>query len=422
MQIIKKHFNWNLNISVKAFPAICLGFLFFFAACKKETTDSEVHFELEGNSAILKAPIEGTSQTYQVKSDGLWLIDVIDGGDWIQVEPKEGTGNGSFTVTIHKNRAKEQRLSTLIFKAGFKHQSDLLKIEQEGNPNPPYFEITGNPEKFEVTGKGGSKDYDVQSNTHWKIELQNPADWVKIVPAEGNGMGAFKIVVEPNPAYTLRSAKLAFTVDDQKQTNSFEVIQEGKVDETVILNEDFNWLPYGSEIFYTTTGETRIDSWTEEEKAKGWTSTINPVSGSGNQPLVYARKGFVKLGKTSYGGDLISPKLSAISGTKDLIVSFKAVPYQTSGGTRDGNILMVGVVGPGSVSIDKFTINNWPDYTADPECIEIWKAPETTRSFVVTGATAETQIRFLGQDFDLRAPVDPNKNRIFLDDIIVIVK
>ena len=414
--------NLRLKVSTKVLSAFCLGFLFFFAACKKIKTESDVYFELEGNPVSLEVPIEGISQTYQIKSDGLWLIDVIDGKDWVTVDPIEGKGDGSFTVTISKNRTEEKRQATLLFKADFKHQSNLLKIDQEGNPDPPYFRITGNPEKLEVSGKETSEEYIVKSNSHWKVELQSPVEWIQIIPEEGNGDGSFTIVVEANPAYTVRSAKLSFIVDEQKQAEEFEVIQEGKVDETVILNEDFSWLTYGSEIFYTTTGETRIDSWTDEEKVRGWTSTINTVSGSGSQPLVYARKGFVKLGKTSYGGDLISPKLSAITGTQDLIVTFKAVPYHTKGGARDGDILKVGVVGPGSVSNDQFMISNWPDYDIDPECTEIWKAPETTRSFVVTGATAETQIWFLGQNFDLRSPVDPNKNRIFIDDIVVIVK
>ena len=76
---------------------------------------------------------------------------------------------------------------------------------------------------------------------------------------------------------------------------------------TVVLEENFNWLVYGSAVFYTTTGETRIDAWTQEQKDRGWTSTVNTVTGSGTTPLCYARQGFVKLGKTSYGGDIISP-------------------------------------------------------------------------------------------------------------------
>jgi hypothetical protein len=50
----------------------------------------------------------------------------------------------------------------------------------------------------------------------------------------------------------------------------------------------------------------------------------------------------------------------------------------------------------------------------------MWSAPEATRTFTITGATSETQIKFLGNDYDLRiGVVTINKNRIFLDDIKV---
>jgi hypothetical protein len=50
----------------------------------------------------------------------------------------------------------------------------------------------------------------------------------------------------------------------------------------------------------------------------------------------------------------------------------------------------------------------------------MWSAPEATRTFTITGAASDTQIKFLGNAYDLRTGVVPiNKNRIFLDDIKV---
>ncbi|MCK7536499.1 MAG: hypothetical protein MZV63_38735 [Marinilabiliales bacterium] len=48
----------------------------------------------------------------------------------------------------------------------------------------------------------------------------------------------------------------------------------------------------------------------------------------------YARQGSVKLGKTGYGGDLISPALSKLVGTVNVRVTFKAIPYMTAAGTN----------------------------------------------------------------------------------------
>ena len=94
------------------------------------------------------------------------------------------------------------------------------------------------------------------------------------------------------------------------------------------------------------------------------------------------------------------------------------MPYKTKGGAEDDNILKVNVVGPGVTSINSFTIDNWPDYDADPECTAIWLKEESTYEFIITGATAQTQLRFLGGGFNL-VGVGKGKNRIFLDDITV---
>lgn len=201
-----------------------------------------------------------------------------------------------------------------------------------------------------------------------------------------------------------------------------EVIFNEEVTEEVILEEDFSWLSYGNAIPYETSGEKRYDTWTTEEKERGWTSTV--VTGS--EQLCYARVGFVKLGKTNYAGDLISPKLSAINGTANVKVSFKAAGYisagsTTSNGTKDDNLLKIIIQGGGTTDTEKFTINNYPnDKKADKEEVknDIW-AEDRAYSFTITGATSETQIQFMGgEQFDLK-DIGKGKNRIFLDDIKV---
>lgn len=390
-------------------------------SCKKDK-DARVEFELLSGSPELQVSVDGTSETYSIRTSGYWTVSFVDDVDWIEVQPREGQGDATFTVSIDKNRQMESRSAALAFHVNHVRMSDLIRITQDENPNPPYFELDYESETLEVSGSGVRKVFDVRSNTQWEVIVPQEVDWMSVEPAAGNGEGEFVVVVDENPLYSSRSALLSYKVDGIAHGLSLNIIQGGKVDNSIILNEDFEWLTYGSPIFYTTTGETRFDNWTDEEKAKGWTSTVNTVSGSGDQPLLYARSGFVKLGKTSYGGDLVSPKLSTIVGESDVVVTFKAVPYQTKAGARDDNTLKVSVIGPGKVSHETFIIDNWPDYDADPECVEIWKNPSAQRTFIIKGATAETQIRFVGGDFDLRPDVvQVNKNRIFLDDIIVVL-
>jgi hypothetical protein len=136
---------------------------------------------------------------------------------------------------------------------------------------------------------------------------------------------------------------------------------------------------------------------------------------------LYARQGFVKLGKTNYGGDLISPKLSRIIGTQTVRVTFKAAAYVSAGGTViDSRVLRINVLGAGVPSVDMIMIENVPNNQAEDNAgivNDIWD-PARAWSFTITGATADTQIQFLGKAFDLRGEV-PTTNRIFLDDIKV---
>ena len=224
---------------------------------------------------------------------------------------------------------------------------------------------------------------------------------------------AIKLSAEKNKG-TERTAVLTVkAINDPELTKTVAITQ---LDGSIVLEEHFDWLTYGSPIFYTTSGEKRMDSWTSDEMDRGWSSTPNP--NSSNQQVVYARTGFVKLGKTGYGGDLISPKFLILDEPTNVKVTFKAVPYQTKGGTQDDNILHVGVLGPGTTSVDTYTIGNWPDYDSDPDCTAIWQDSSSIYTFTITGATAETQLRFLGGDFAL-VGVGKGKDRIFLDDIKV---
>ncbi|MFC7526718.1 BACON domain-containing protein [Parapedobacter sp. GCM10030251] len=415
--------NHHTNVK-KASPTlwrtVCLGFFVAFSSCKKEN-EQGTHFALKDNPTAMTVTSEGSSQTFTVQSAGIWKVEPLSDERWLKIAPNEGQGEGTFTVTVGRNTTPEPRQSILTFVVDGKIQNNVLKIEQEardesGGGDDAYVHLDGLP-GLEAPEGGLHGRYVVRSTGEWKIEIPEGTDWLSIEPMEGRFDTGVTVNVDINTTPESRTAGLVFYLDGEQIPGVFEVIQEGM---EVVLYEDFNWLTYGSAIFYTTSGETRIDNWSTAELARGW-GWRNPSADG--IPSTYARQGFVKLGKTNYGSDILSPKLSEVQGTQNLRVSFKAVPYETAGGARDGSVLKVGVTGPGTVDVSEFSIDNWPNYTLDPNCTEIWKAPETTRSFTITGATAETQIWFLGGDYDLRpesgAPI--NKNRIFLDDILVTV-
>lgn len=364
------------------------------------------YFMIEEDPTSLTVGVEGISQKYTVRSNAPWEIVPQGNPDWARAFPDRGDKDGLFSFMVEPNATFEGRTANFAFVVNGEEQPVLFRIEQEANV--PYITIVDGDKGISVPSAGGMVTVNLETNVEWSPTLE-AVDWISIGE---QGLNSLVLEAEKNTGLE-RSATLTISSETNGLSQQVTIVQSAG---NVILEEDFAWLTYGSTIFYTTGGETRMDSWTEAEMGHGWSST--PNTASSDQMVVYARPGFVKLGKTNYGGDLISPPLAALDGTADVRVTFKAVPYKTAGGTEDDTNLVVGVVGPGTASVPSFTVDNFPDYATDPDCTLIWQDPISTYTFTVSGATAETQIRFLGGAFDLNG-VGKGKNRIFLDDIKV---
>lgn len=411
----------------KLFFAFSFFLVFLMFSCEKDTKSHE-HFSVKDNPSILEVTSDGTSENYEIQSNSNWRIKPAIDANWISIEPAEGNGDGSFTLKVNKNTTMDEREVVLAFMAGERYQSETLTIKQEAGTSEeeeedPYVMIESLSEETEISDEGLNERLIVRANGEWKIEIPSDVDWLTIEPMQGVGDTPVDVSVDMNKATTLRNVILSLFHNDNP-LHSLSLTQQALRQNVgdIILEEDFNWLTVATHVLYTVTGEKRFDNWDANELEHGWTSSVNPVEGSGGTPLLYARYGFVKLGKTSYSGDLISPKLEAIAGTQNVEVTFKAVPYQTKAGTRDDNILNVNIIGPGTIDgSDEFVLDNWPDYDVDPEGVDIWQDPASTYSFIIKGATEETQFRFLGQDYDMSPPKSPNKNRVFIDDIVVTI-
>lgn len=355
-------------------------------------------------------------QQYVIRSNRSWKIVAKSEGSWVKFFPNEGDDDGIVKVIVNENTTFTDRQMQYAFVVDGEEEPVLFTVNQaKATPILTISDITGKnlnqtAQTFTINVKANVA-YTYTSDASWLVFQSS---------SKGSTSTDLTFSVTANEGSTTRTGNIAFVCNEFPSLNASLIVkQEGKSEGTIVLFENFSWLTYGSPIFYTTTNETRYDAWTAAEIAKGWTSTVNTASGSGNTPLLYARTGFIKLGKTGYGGDLISPKLP-ITGTKNLLVKFKAVPYMTATGTKDDNTLVVSLIGPGTISKASFIIDNWPNYTSDPNCTAIWEDKATERSFTITGATSDTQIKFVGGDYNL-VGVGAGKNRIFLDDIKVII-
>lgn len=383
---------------------------FLLTSCEDEVVPEDPYFNIEGDPTGLSVTKAAKTQSYVVRSNRPWQILDKEEADWVRTFPEEGDADGIFKIIISENQTFDARTMNFTFVVDGKEQPVLFRVDQAGNV--PYITV---PATVTIPSAGGDVTINVTSNVTWSYSLSDDT-WLteKAVTTTKITLTALE-----NTSIDPREVIMTLTAVDYPAVTQTVTVKQSPG--TIVLEESFSWLAYGSPVFYTTTGETRYDLWTQEQKDKGWTSTVNTVTGSGTTPLCYARQGFVKLGKTTYGGDLISPVLAKLTGTQNLLVTYKAVPYMTAAGVMDDNILNISIIGPGTISQSKFIIDNWPVYpTSEVEayCIALWNAPAATRTFTITGATAETQIKFLGGDYALSG-VGAGKNRIFLDDIKV---
>lgn len=390
------------------FFVFIIGMFFLICSCTKEDEKKSLYFKINPeNSKILASP-GGLTQNFNVESNGLWEIVNKTDQNWLRVFPNQGEKSGMVQLVVDHNYNSDLREAEFKILVNGKDWPMKFDVTQEGNN--PYVFVENENDIPVIPSVGGQIKIKVHSNTEWTYEIDD-IDWLKHHLNSGTSISVSASRNQGDERSTI--VYILSTVGDEV-LKEIPIIQSSG---SKILEENFDWLKYGSVVPYETAGEKRYDTWTQEEKDKGWYST--PVESSAGQQLCYARDGFVKLGKTNFGGDIISPKLD-IEGIADVKVTFKAACYIAAGGAVDDNILRVAALGAGNSSVSQFHINNIPNSRAEDEAgiiNDIWD-PTRAYSFTISGATSDTRIQFLGGDFELTG-IGSGKNRIFLDDIIV---
>lgn len=338
----------------------------------------------------------------------------VENGPWADVEKTE-TG---LRITLRANNSPRTRTALLYI------TSDKFPVV---DTEIPINQLSGvilevDPSTVSLASGGEEVMINVTTNAdEWSYSFTE--NWLTVEKTETS----LKLIAEPN----LGDQNLSTVLTIYSTEYPDDIWEEVEISQysSLIFEDNFDWLGAGaSEIMFTSTGEKRFDSWESTYGTlNGWTSTPVPDKGGAVQPYVYSRLGFPKFGKTHVCADLITPKLVAIDGTQDIIVSFKAVQYMSAGaGAVDGNDFNIEILGPGTITEilsvgsqvetpeDRlpssgeltetgalFMIGNyhntdgpgrkyWWGYDYNP-----WIPELAERSFVVSGATSETQIRFI---------------------------
>jgi hypothetical protein len=379
----------------------------------------------------------------QLKADGVsvniavetnaedWKVSVTE-GDWLTVA-QSATG---FTLTAPKNEGRTSRTAVLTVGSVRYEQEQTLEITQGAN-FVPYLSVTpaGNQN---IPSAGGNTTLTVDTNVDdWECVSDNT--WLTVEKSAG------AVKISSNKYYgTSRTATLTFSSATYPALNTQVQVSQTGSTYTVTSNlftDDFSWVGNAftgstskdacSPVLTTTTNESQFSNWASFfGTTNGWTSTAT-LNGSTTSPWIYSRYQYCKFGRANNSADIISPKIT-VTGTKTVLVSFKAVAYANGETNKDftltvtggGEIQAVVKTGKDNAGVDcfgevtpqgaHFVIGNYWVTNAATN----WGDEYAVRSFIITGFTSNTQIHFIG-DESYQARAITGNRRYGFDDVVI---
>ena len=409
------------NIFLSALTLICL---LGFSGCKDNDDpvgDPYLTFEnIEGTINVSKAGItQAKRKAVTVRSNSPWKVSLEnpDDSSWLHFFIDEGEDDGIIYYWVDKNSTFDQREGKINLSENGKVLNSLDIVQEADVPN---ITIKDGSNGFTIAPEGSVLKVAIDANITWKATLTPDVDWARITNVTEDSIF---VTIDKNEEDE-RTVNLSLVGEGEHSGVSTTALITQK-DESLIFNDNLSWLQEGEEKPTYETPEIRIDLWNDAEKATGWSSLSN---------WAYGGRGYIKLGKTNYNGDVISPALSKLKKPTDVKVTFQSMGYVSAGGVKDASVVKVGVIGPGEVNGDevktisingtayrcvKFVNTVFPnsEKNENGEDYDPWAQPGSYHSFTITGATAETKIIFVGGDNWNKVK---GKNRVFLKSVEVV--
>lgn len=414
-----------------------------------ETTSADFIYEMG------YAGIDTTSLTdakvFTVRSNGDWAIvpTALENG-WCRIWPAEGSCDGLIRVSALENKSALSREMTYNVILNGIDTGRRFIVKQKGSE--PY--IRSSVVSVTLPRTGGSTGLLVLANIDFDYMLTDEngltnVPWLTVERVDDSNFKVSATGVND----TGGELKAVLTLSGKGEFSG--IVAHVPISQTfALISDDLSWVPSVAEssvLGWDTAGEsvTRYGSKPEVTAIydeHGWESRANSI---------YARPGFIKIGKTNYGGDAIAPKMAELGDrTANVEVHFQAVGYTSAGGTFDWRVVYVGLLGDGKIvearseGVSDATIVPSVDYVAknlsegtvplelknvakfeltedaaflkatDPTGLKVWEHPDTKCVIKIEGATKNTRVVFIGNK--LAESLNPGKNRIFLDNYIVL--
>ena len=320
--------------------ALTLICLLGFSGCKDNDDpvgDPYLTFEnIEGTINVSKAGItQAKRKAVTVRSNSAWKVALEnpDDASWLHFFIDEGEDDGLIYYWVDKNTTFDQREGKITLSDNGKVLNSLDIVQEADVPN---ITVKDGSNGFTIAPEGSVLKVAVDANISWKASLTPDVEWAHITNVTEDSVF---VTIDKNEEDE-RTVTLALTGEGEyANVNSTTLITQK--DESLIYNDDFNWLQEGEDKPTYETPEVKIEKW---EKDMGWTSYSS---------WAYGGHGYIKLGKTNYNGDIVSPALTKLKKPTDVKVTFQSMGYISKTGVKDASIVKVGVIGPGEVNGDE---------------------------------------------------------------------
>ena len=208
-----------------------------------------------------------------------WTIQKQTGsdGDWLVVNPSEGTGNATVTVTANSVNpsSTDSRKITLILKSDGGISRSIIVTQTIASET-----LTVSPETLTFDYQAGTKEFTITSNASWSISGKQ--DWFTLSSYAGKGSQTIQVSVQENPSETeaRTPATLVITTVSGESRRYLSINQEAHSTSLSISTQAITAIAQSSSYTLQLTGDA---SWTASSN-QSW-AKLDQISGKGGATL-----------------------------------------------------------------------------------------------------------------------------------------
>ena len=223
--------NKTKNNMKKTLSMLAILSVVLVSCTKSEINEEKGYLNVDYEDIVF--PSKGGEAYFDIESNTNWTIS--NSSDWLTIEPTEGNGNASVTLTASASDVYDDRNTVITVKAGDK--TETFTVTQK------YAEallVTKN--KFDIPQEGGDFTIEIQSNISYEIQIDSDSQsWISEAP-QSKALTTYThtFSVKSNPNTTKRDGSIEI-IGSNGKTETVNIYQAQK--DELVLSESEAFVP-----------------------------------------------------------------------------------------------------------------------------------------------------------------------------------